>query len=410
MFETSPYNVAGRAASSTAGGPARAESRTAVKRYQRTLLVVSLAFCAVSCNRTQPSPAGWSGPDAFHSVAIDNVNPRRDVAGEIIDAHDGCLQFFDGRFYLYGTAYGNSDGYGMSNRYRVYRSPDLVGWTFAGELLKDQPTGVYYRPYVVFNPRTRKYVLWYNWYPAKWNGQTGVAVSDSPVGPFSLVNSNVRLSHPGAGDGSLFVDDDGTGYFIYTAIGEGYTVRVERLTPDYLGATGQTSRLLAAGGEAPLLFRRGNTYYALCGPRCEACPGGSEVQFFAAASPLGPFVTKPQWNINRQAVSDVRKISQLETNGLKVVTPGGTVTLRAATNTPVINATNAPAIPAQETWVATIPTPDGPVFVWMADRWGSSPDGIKGHDFQFWVPMEFSPEGEILPLQAMTRWYVSRTQ
>ncbi|HXR04547.1 MAG TPA: family 43 glycosylhydrolase [Verrucomicrobiae bacterium] len=370
------------------------------------LALLLLAF-TISCDRSQ---TGKAGQNSFQAVTINNLEPRRDVTGEIVDAHDGCLQFFNGRFYLYGTAYGNSDGYGVSNRYRVYSSPNLEQWTFEGDLLKHPPTGVYYRPYVAFNPHTRKYVLWYNWYPTKWDGQTGVAVSDTPVGPFTIVNPNVQLSHPNPGDGSLFVDDDGTGYFIYTAIGEGYTVRVERLTPDYLGSTTRSSRILAAGGEAPLLFRRDNTYYAMCGPRCEACPQGSEAQVFTGVSPLGPFITKPQWNINRRAVSGVPNISVPETNGLKVLTPGGTFTLHAATNTPVINATNAPAIPAQETWVAKIPTPDGPVFIWMADRWQSSPDGIKGHDFQFWAPLEFSPEGDILPLKAVSRWSISRIQ
>jgi hypothetical protein len=128
------------------------------------------------------------------------------------------------------------------------------------------------------------------------------------------------------------------------------------------------------------------------------------VQFYTATSPLGPFITKPLWNINRRAVSDVRKISQLDTNGLEVLTPGGTITLHAATNTPVINASNAPAIPAQETWVARIPTRDGPVFMWMADRWQSAPDGVKGHDFQFWVPLEFGPDGNLLPLKDVARW------
>jgi len=332
------------------------------------------------------------------------------VTGEIIDAHDGCLQLFHGRFYLYGTAYGNSDGYGISNRYRVYSSPDLGRWTFEGELLKHPPTGVYYRPYVVFNARTGKYVLWYNWYPTKWNGQAGVAVSDSPVGPFIIVNENVHLLSPDPGDGSLFVDDDGGGYYIYTAIREGYTVRVERLTADYLGATGQTSRILAAGGEAPILFRRNDIYYALLGPRCEACPQGSEVQVFTGASPLGPFTTKPQWNINRLAVSTIPHLSTPETNGLKILVPGGTFVLHPSTNAPVINATNAPAIPAQETWVARIPTPGEPVFIWMGDRWGSNLDGIKGHDFQFWAPLHFSPRGEIQPVKNVASWFIERTE
>jgi hypothetical protein len=64
---------------------------------------------------------------------------------------------------------------------------------------------------------------------------------------------------------------------------------------------------------------------------------------------------------------------------------------------------NAPAIPAQETWVAKIPTSEGMTFLWMGDRWGSCPDRIKGHDFQYWTVLEFGTNGDILPIQNIGR-------
>jgi hypothetical protein len=244
--------------------------------------VFSIAALITSCDRKQPD-------EKSRTVTINNVEPRRDVTGEIIDAHDGCLQFFNGRYYLYGTAYGKTDGI-TNNDFRVYSSPDLERWTYEGALLKKRPDALYYRPYVVFNPNTRKYVLWYSWYPNSkdWFGRHGVATSDTPVGPFKIATPDVQLSHPGDGDGSLFVDDDGTGYFIYACINEGYTVYVERLTPDYLGATGKTSSVLAIGAEAPVLFRRKDLYYVLCGPRCAFCPEGSEVE--RLSFPFHPWV------------------------------------------------------------------------------------------------------------------------
>ena len=39
-------------------------------------------------------------------------------------------------------------------------------------------------------------------------------------------------------------------------------------------------------------------------------------------------------------------------------------------------------------------------YIWMGDRWGSRPDEVKGHDFQYWGrPLEFTDDGGILPLQ-----------
>ncbi len=313
--------------------------------------------------------SGWSAAaPPYRTVTVQNSEPRRDTHGEIIDAHDGCLQYFNGRYYLYGTAYGRSAGFGINNRFRVYSSADLERWQFEGELIKDQPSGVFYRPYVVYNAATKQYVLWCNWYPQLWDGFMAAAVSDTPVGPFKIVLLDVKLSQAAhqPGDGSLFVDDDGTGYFIYTTIGQGHSVRVERLTPDYLGSTGETSAVLATGCEAPALFRHGTLYYALTDNACCFCARGSGARVFTATSPLGPYTLRG--NINRDAA-------------------GKTV------------------IAAQQTYVARLPGPDGDVYVWMGDRWGSRPDGIKGHDLQHWsAPLQFLPDGGIAPLANQPAW------
>src|SRR5207237_7278170 len=58
-----------------------------------------------------------------HAI-ISNIEPRRDIYGEIVDAHDGCLEYFDGRFYLYGVRFGKGNGFGNSNRYVCYSSLD----------------------------------------------------------------------------------------------------------------------------------------------------------------------------------------------------------------------------------------------------------------------------------------------
>ena len=300
---------------------------------------------------------------------ISNVVPRRDVNGNILDAHDGCLHKFADRYFLYGTAYGKTDGFGNSNHYCCYSSADLVAWKPEGELLNKPPKGVYYRPYVVYNAKTRKYVLWYNWYPTLWNGQYGVATSDTPQGPFVLHGANVRVSQPAPGDLGLFVDDDGTGYVIYTSIARDHGIFIERLSDDYLGSTQENSGLLGAGCEAPVLFKRQGTYYALFDNCCCFCSGGSGARVYTAEKPLGPYAWKGTLNINRDAKG-----------------------------TPIIH--------AQQTQVAQLPTPAGVMFVWMGDRWGSTPDKIKGHDFQNWTPLEFSPEGNIRPLKPTAEWTI----
>ncbi|MGA2241740.1 MAG: family 43 glycosylhydrolase [Verrucomicrobiota bacterium] len=354
-----------------AGSLTGVSRKVPAKQHPQALLAIFLAVITISCDEKQTAQNTEARPGRLQTVIINNIEPRRDVTGQIIDAHGGCLQHFEGRYYLYGTAFGtNESSMAMNCPFRVYSSPDLERWTYEGELLKDPPRGVYTRPCVVFNPHTHKYVLWYNWLPKLWDSQTAVATSDTPIGPFTIINPNVRVFGSRPGDGSLFVDDDGTGYYIYTAIGEGYAVRVERLTPDYLGPIGEMSTILVKGGEAPVLFRRNNLYYALCGPLCPDCLDGSLVQVLTSASPLGPYNVRS--NINRRPENGV------------------------------------PIIPAQETWVARIPMSGEPLFIWMADRWGSCTDGIKGHDFQFWsAPLKFSQDGDILAIENIGRWDIT---
>jgi len=338
--------------------------------WSRPLRIAIQTLASVLALLLMPPHFALGQKPKYEKITIHNDEPRRDVSGAIVDAHDGNLQFFNGRYYLYGTAYGETAGFSINNRFRVYSSADLEHWVYEGELLKAPTDGVYYRPYVVYNAATKKYVLWYNWYPKLWNGQVGVATSESPVGPFTIINPNVHLSqavdHPG--DGSLFVDRDDNAYFVYTVIDQGHAIRVEHLSRDYLSSTGETSAVLAKGCEAPAMFRHEHDYYVLFDSACCFCAKGSGARVFKSSSPLGPYTQLE--NINRDAEKN-------------------------------------PIVHGQQTFVASIPTADGRALIWMADRWGSRPDHIKGHDFQYWTPLTISPDGSIAMLTNTTDWSLS---
>lgn len=324
------------------------------------------------------------------SVTIRNDSPRRDIDGRIVDAHDGSLQYFHGRFYLYGTHYGDSNGLGKSNYFVCYSSGDLTHWKFEGKLLPSRPLRTYYRPHVQYNAHTHRYVLWYN-----ADNEYGVAVSANPAGPFHILNPDVRLKYSGrgVGDFDLFVDRNGTAYIAYTAIVTGpfelhpvenpthHEISVERLSTDYLSSTLRSSGFVAGNVEAPAMFRRAGTYYLLFDNTCAFCKSGSGVRVYTSRSPLGPYGY--QSNIN---ISDAQ-----ETNGRSWTKPG----------------TGRPdaIVHAQQLGVATIPTPSGTLYMWMGDRWGSTPDGVKGHDFQVWLPLTFQGK-KVLPLSDRAEWTI----
>lgn len=235
---------------------------------------------------------------AQQDVVINNLMPRMDTDGNIIDAHDGRIIKFGDKFYWYGTAYENASGFARTHYYQCYSSTDLTTWKKEGKLLEDSPSGYYYRPHVIYNKKTKKYVLWYNWYPVLWDGKFGVAVSDKPEGPFKIVNTDVKVlnSKYGVGDLGLFVDDDETAYIVYNTI-EGHKGSIEKLTSDYQKSTFENSGFLTEGCEAGAIFKRNGKYYFLIGQTCCFCSEGSGVRVYASERPLNGYQFKN--NINR---------------------------------------------------------------------------------------------------------------
>jgi hypothetical protein len=345
-------------------------------------------FILINCVAKLPSSMALLAASRDLKVTVDNESPLRDQSGNILDAHDGSLEYLDGRFYLYGTHYGASNGWGKENYFVCYSSRDLTHWQFEGKLLPEAPPRTYFRPHVMFNRRERKYVLWYN-----ADNEYGVAVSAHPQGPFQIVNPNVRLkySETGVGDFGVFVDRAAAAYIVYTAYVSSameakpvsepthHRISVERLSSDYLSSTMQNSGNIAGNVEAPVLFSCRGTYYLLCDNTCAFCQPGSGVRVYISNAPLGPYTY--QTNIN---------VDSLQNDIGRSWTPPGTGRANAI-------------IHAQQMGVAELPTSSGKLYVWIGDRWGSAPDGIKGHDLQVWVPLRFQGK-TILPLHNDPQW------
>ncbi|WP_375481631.1 family 43 glycosylhydrolase [uncultured Jatrophihabitans sp.] len=233
---------------------------------------------------------------------------RFDTAGNAIDAHDGGTVRFGDTYYLYGTSYGCGftwQGPGSPFcGFRVYSSTDLSRWTDRGALF-DAHTPAWqqacngstygcFRPHVVYNAHTRRYVLWFNSYDNTVDYHVFTAAR--PTGPFveapkPTLAINKAASPTGAdnGDENLFVDHDGTAYLAYTDWIGGGDLVVEQLDRTYTSGTGRFVRLNTRSTEAPGLFRRGARYYlTYSDPNCGYC-GGTGTSYLTASSPLGPW-------------------------------------------------------------------------------------------------------------------------
>jgi beta-xylosidase len=318
-------------------------------------------------------------------VIISNVVPRRDTAGNIIDAHDGSIFLYDGLYYYYGPSYGlcqepsgpsgctawhpGGCGFQLNHNVSLYTSTDLSTWTFRGYVfqmssLKNQ--GIMFCPRILPNPKTKKWVMWFNFLPAAGTGVSqslyAVAISDTPQGPFQLVTDNVTtLAWENTGDLNLFQDNNGDAYIIYTAHIDGsiynpsHLMSVEKLSEDYLSSLGKEYNSGFFGQtfvEAPAMFKRNGMYYAVFGQCCCYCAEGSGVTIYTSASSLGPFKTMNY--LGNEGHAQQFNVLQFNTTGNQ-----------------------------------------GYGYLWQGNRWQSSPDGAKGHDFQYWSPMSFDQDGNV---------------
>ena len=163
-----------------------------------------------------------SPPAAATDQTFSNVKPRLDSAtGKILELGDGSIAKFGSRYYLYGVKYVCTPsprtplGYGCPRRDRriwgnmsigIASSADMVSWrleTYDAIPEMHEAATVYpaadkawFMPTIVHNPRTNRFALWY--YIDGF--ARGVAVADSPVGPFKIVHHCI----PNLGLGSSF--------------------------------------------------------------------------------------------------------------------------------------------------------------------------------------------------------------
>jgi len=240
-----------------------------------------------------------------------------DDEGRHINAHGGGILYYNSTYYWFGEFRAprlekDKSHYGVS----CYSSKDLMNWKNEGLVLKVindsasllKPGCVIERPKVVYNPKTKKFVMWFH-HELKGLGYkaalTGVAVSNKITGPYKYIRSlrpnagvwpvnlpdEFRKSNPKdtllksgsdqwrqavrdglyvrrdfeggqmARDMTLFVDKDGKAYHVHSSE-ENMTLHFSELTDDYLDFTGKYIRVLPGdSNEAPAIFYAKGSYF-----------------------------------------------------------------------------------------------------------------------------------------------------
>ena len=327
-----------------------------------------------------------------------------DNNGVHINAHGGGILYNKGKYYWFGEhkIAGTAGNLAMVGVH-CYSSVDLYNWKDEGIALKVSADStseiangcILERPKVVFNKKTGKYVMWFH---LELKGQSynaaraGVAVSDKATGPYRFIRSyrpnagfmpyyppgiadsdkvdcsNIKTNAGNffcrdlsagqmARDMTIFVDDDGKAYHIFSSE-ENKTLDIAELTNDYTGHTGKFARVYAGHStEAPAIFKYHGIYYLIGSGTTGWAPNAA--RWLSATNIYGPWTYHGNPCIGPQ--SDI--------------TFGG-----------------------QSTYVLPVHGKTGE-FIFMADKW--NPDNaIDGR--YIWLPVQFSKNG--IEIKWLDKW------
>jgi beta-xylosidase len=217
------------------------------------------------------------------------------LGSDILTADPSAHVWKDGRIYIYTSHDIACQKDFWMKDWHVFSSDDLIHWTDHGACLSVDDlswadnyawapdcaykNGKYYFCFPVgtgvkdrVNPKNS----------TKWMG-IGIAVSESPTGPFKDAIGGPLWREPYANDPCLFVDDDGTGYVYFNGGGKYY---VAELNDDFLSVKNMIAMDMSnyyPPREGPWVFKRKDKYYYTMPEH------NRTLTYYMSDSPIGPW-------------------------------------------------------------------------------------------------------------------------
>jgi hypothetical protein len=234
----------------------------------------------------------------------------KDTSGTPIYSQGGGILKVGATYYWYGVKYEAAVSYPVTgvwekhrtrfNAVTAYSSTDLVNWKFEGDVIKAGATGKVFEPGawlgrlgVVYHSATRKYVLVTQYSSASMGGGVLFATSDRPTGPFVYERLQPGIDNvvtPATGDQTVFIDDDGQPYLIFSNSNGRANLYVARLRPsDYLAIEPATHIFKSPGGgrEGNAMFKYKGLYY-FCSSDLHGW-NASHTYYMTASKITGPY-------------------------------------------------------------------------------------------------------------------------
>jgi hypothetical protein len=324
-------------------------------------LLLAIGFIALTgCSNSPGTTGGSAGLSPEAAVTVQNgvtwtVSGSNDVPSGVtansFQCHGMGLIKVGSTYYAFGENRLTTD-----NFYAVscYKSTDLKTWTFDRNVLtqssaSELSTCDIERPKVVYNASTGMYVMWMHY--EKGGGDYSAAAA--AVAYCSTVDGNYTYQghfQPNgqmSRDCTLFVDDDGTAYFI-SAANNNADMHVYKLSSDYRSVASQVISLFnGSSREAPAMFKRNGRYYLLT----SQCTG---------------------WSPNQQGYAYSTSISS-GWSGLNNIGDGT-------------------CYGSQTTYVLPISGTSGTSYLYCGDKWAGASGGKVWQSTYLWLPIIFNSD------------------
>ena len=240
--------------------------KTSTRTIASFLLPITVALTSLS---------GVTSASAAASATIQNDVFWKDTSGNPIYSQGGGVLKVGDTYYWYGAKYNgavsyyNNPGGGKNSdtsfsAITTYSSTDLAHWKFEGNAMTtaDINGGWVGRIGVAYNQTTRKYVL-----VSQLDSGLVFATSSTPNGHFTKAGTQSSIGNVStgmSGDQSIFTDDDGKAYVIFSNKSGRSHLYVSQLRgSDFLHVENATNIYNSSSGgrEGNIMFKHDGTYY-----------------------------------------------------------------------------------------------------------------------------------------------------
>ncbi|MFD0671117.1 family 43 glycosylhydrolase [Cohnella sp. GCM10027633] len=347
-----------------------------LRKIKLFLMISAMLLASIQGAYLSPKPAYAA------SSLIQNDVFWKDTSNNNIYSQGGGILKVGNTYYWYGVKYNGAVTYANNptsknsdtsfNAITIYSSTDLSTWTFRGNAVVAGAAGTTFEPAswvgrlgAVYNANTGKYVI-----IGQYGGPAGAGVifltSTSPTGPFtySHLESNIpNVVTATTGDQSVFVDDNGKAYLIFSnsngrthlyvaPIRASDSLHIEPATEVYTSTNG--------GREGNVMFKH-NGYYYMVSSDLHGW-NASHTYFIKSTNIMGPYSSE---SVMSGTNSDFSHVTQ---TGLAVTVTGSS----------------------------------GSFVVFGGDRW--SDFAGNGIGYNQWVPISFS--GSTPYFNSLSQWNI----